>query len=101
MPKMAEAYETHEASNGAARARRSVQDSLVRAVDELAYNLRWSWDPATVELFHGLAADAWDRGHNPLHVLRAIGGDLHALAARADEIEERRTDLHRYLRRPQ
>ncbi|MGD8700171.1 MAG: alpha-glucan family phosphorylase, partial [Gemmatimonadales bacterium] len=40
---------------------------------ELAYNLRWAWDHATIELFRRLDSDLWERtGHNPLLMLGMI-----------------------------
>jgi starch phosphorylase len=49
---------------------------------ELAYNLRWTWDHATIELFRRLDADLWERaGHNPVALLGAIDQDKLAAAA--------------------
>src|ERR1039458_9064464 len=40
----------------------------------LAYNLRWSWDHNTVELFRRLDGDLWEStGHNPVRMLGLIG----------------------------
>ncbi|MGB8643668.1 MAG: alpha-glucan family phosphorylase [Anaerolineae bacterium] len=40
---------------------------------DLAYNLRWSWDHATIELFRRLDSDLWESsGHNPVRMLGAI-----------------------------
>jgi starch phosphorylase len=40
---------------------------------ELAYNLRWAWDHATIELFRRLDSDLWERtGHNPVLMLGTI-----------------------------
>ncbi len=40
----------------------------------LAYNLRWSWDHNTVELFRRLDSDLWEStGHNPVRMLGLIG----------------------------
>ena len=37
---------------------------------ELAYNMRWSWDYETLELFRRLDLDAWEAsGHNPVRML--------------------------------
>jgi starch phosphorylase len=39
----------------------------------LAYNLRWSWDHNTVELFRRLDADLWEStGHNPVRMLGIV-----------------------------
>lgn len=52
---------------------------------DLAYNLRWSWDHGTIELFRRLDSDLWElSGHNPVLMLGTI--DQSALdAAAADE----------------
>ncbi len=52
----------------------------LRALDELAYNLRWSWDHETIALFRRLDRDLWETcGHNPVLLL----GSVHQ--ARLDE----------------
>ncbi len=52
---------------------------------ELAYNLRWAWDHATVELFRRLDSDLWERtGHNPLLMLGMID-QSQLVAAAADD----------------
>ena len=39
----------------------------------LGYNLRWSWDHSTIELFRRLDGDLWEStGHNPVKLLAAI-----------------------------
>ncbi len=56
--------------------------SLERLRD-LAYNLRWSWDHATIELFRRLDSDLWETtGHNPVLMLgRVDQAKLEAAAA--------------------
>src|SRR5215207_7292783 len=40
---------------------------------ELAYNLRWSWDHDTIELFRRMDRDLWEStGHNPVWILGLI-----------------------------
>ncbi|MBI4533278.1 MAG: alpha-glucan family phosphorylase, partial [Candidatus Melainabacteria bacterium] len=40
---------------------------------ELAYNLRWTWDHETINLFRRLDRDLWERtGHNPVLMLGTI-----------------------------
>lgn len=73
---------------------------LGAALQALAYNLRWSWDPSTVELFASLAPAAWDATHNPVAVLDAVKHDPAALTAHAPRILERHADLQSYLRQP-
>src|SRR5690348_18440123 len=39
----------------------------------LAYNLRWSWDHDSIELFRRLDSDLWEAtGHNPVRMLGAM-----------------------------
>jgi glycogen phosphorylase len=49
---------------------------------ELAYNMRWSWDSETLELFRRLNLDAWEAsGHNPVRMLGSLPqATLEALA---------------------
>ncbi|MCL4848556.1 MAG: alpha-glucan family phosphorylase [Acidobacteria bacterium] len=43
------------------------------ALEELAYNLRWSWDHETISLFRRLDRDLWeDTGHNPVLLLGSL-----------------------------
>ncbi len=40
---------------------------------ELAYNLRWSWEHDTIELFRRLDSDLWESsGHNPVRMLGMV-----------------------------
>ncbi len=40
---------------------------------DLAHNLRWAWDHATIELFRRLDSDLWEAtGHNPVRMLGTI-----------------------------
>ncbi len=42
-------------------------------LSDLAYNLRWAWDPQTRSLFRRLDDDLWERsGHNPVYMLGAF-----------------------------
>jgi starch phosphorylase len=42
-------------------------------LEELAYNLRWSWDHDTIGLFRRLDRDLWEEtGHNPVLMLGSI-----------------------------
>jgi starch phosphorylase len=50
----------------------ALPERLARLRD-LAYNLRWSWDHATIELFRRLDSDLWESsGHNPVRMLGTI-----------------------------
>jgi len=81
-------------SDGPLRTRRR-RDDLALVLQELAYNLRWSWDPPTVELFKALAPEHWSKAHNPVHVVKAVDQD--ALAEHAESILECRAELEQYL----
>jgi starch phosphorylase len=62
----------------------SLPASLERLRD-LAYNLRWAWDHATIELFRRLDSDLWEiTGHNPVLMLGTID-QAQLEAAAADE----------------
>jgi starch phosphorylase len=68
----------------------------------LATNLRWSWHPATRELFASLDPDAWERsGEDPVRLLGEIPtGRLTELAEDADlvgTVAGLAADLERYL----
>ena len=61
----------------------------------LAHNLRWSWHPATQELFRAIDPAGWEAsGHNPLRMLNET--DAHVLeqaAADPDFLARHRTLL--------
>jgi starch phosphorylase len=45
----------------------------LQALEEVAYNLRWSWDHETIALFRRLDRDLWEQtGHNPILMLGSI-----------------------------
>ena len=45
----------------------------LRALDDLAYNLRWSWDHETISLFRRLDPELWESTqHNPVLMLGSI-----------------------------
>ena len=45
----------------------------LKALEEIAYNLRWSWDHETIALFRRLDRDLWETsGHNPVLMLNTI-----------------------------
>jgi glycogen phosphorylase len=81
-------------TNGPLRTR-TRRDDLALLLQELTYNLRWSWSPQTMELFRALAPEHWSRAHNPVHVLKAV--DQEALAEHAESILARRAELEQYL----
>jgi len=51
----------------------------------IAYNLRWSWDHAAIELFRRLDHDLWEKcGHNPVALLGIVDQEILAAAAADD-----------------
>jgi starch phosphorylase len=48
-----------------------IQDRL----DRLARNFRWVWDRPTQEVFESVDGAAWQRGHDPLALLRSVPPD--------------------------
>ena len=54
MPNTLEIFEPRKSSESAGRVRTRRSD-LVPLLEQLAYNLRWSWDPPTRSLFQALA----------------------------------------------
>jgi len=62
----------------------SLPPSLTRLA-ELAYNLRWTWDSDTIELFRRLSQDLWEStNHNPVLLLGSISQDRLQAAAEDD-----------------
>jgi starch phosphorylase len=56
----------------------------IQRLEELAYNLRWSWDDDSRALFRRLDRDLWERtSHNPVLMLGSI--DQNRLIAAADD----------------
>lgn len=51
-------------------------------LEDLAYNLRWSWDHETISLFRRLDRDLWEKArHNPVLMLGSVSQErLHELA---------------------
>ena len=99
MPNTAELVETHMPSDGGPRVRKR-RDDLIPRLEELAYNLRWSWDPLTLDLFQSLAPEPWARTHNPIVALKSATNEADRLAEHAESILERHRDLEQYLNRP-
>jgi glycogen phosphorylase len=54
-------------------------------LEEIAYNLHWSWNQRSIELFRRMDSDLWAAsGHNPVKMLGMISQEMLAQAA-ADE----------------
>lgn len=59
--------------------------SAIEGLRAAAYNLRWSWDHETIELFRRLDRDLWEStGHNPVLMLGTIEQEKLESAARDD-----------------
>jgi starch phosphorylase len=59
--------------------------SAIEGLRAAAYNLRWSWDHETIELFRRLDRDLWEStGHNPVLMLGSIEQEKLETAARDD-----------------
>jgi starch phosphorylase len=72
------------------------------ALEELAFNLRWSWDDQTRDLFRWVDPDLWDASvHDPVRLLGLVSRErLDALARDAGFkrfLGEVRSELQRYL----
>ena len=75
-------------------------------LEDLAMNLRWSWDERTRELFRWVDPDEWERtGHDPVGLLGRVRRErLDALAADPSFVaflDEAYDTLQRYLESPQ
>jgi len=70
-------------------------------LQELALNLRWSWDERTLDLFRWVDPELWAEQHDPVRVLSLVARDrLEALAqdsAFMSFLGEIHADLKRYL----
>ena len=71
-------------------------------LQELAFNLRWSWDDRTRDLFRWVDPQIWELTfHDPVRLLAQVGGDrLHQLAgdpAFMGFLGEMHDDLRRYM----
>jgi len=84
---------------------RTVLPEPISALGELASNLRWSWHPATLDLFGGIDPKRWSHERmDPVAILSALSADeLRTLAS--DEtfvatVHEAAKDLATYLSKP-
>src|SRR5438105_2960561 len=85
MQKTAEIDDPRILSEPSLRVRKRRHD-LIPLLDELAYNLRWSWDPRTRDLFQSLAPEPWTRTSNPIPVLKLASAEPDRLAEHAESI---------------
>ena len=75
------------------------------ALQEMAFNLRWSWDERTRELFRWVDPRQWEAsGHDPVRLLGLVSSDrlnqLVADAAFVSFLGEIHGELQRYLEAP-
>lgn len=75
------------------------------ALDQLAANLRWSWDKPTQDLFASIDPALWSQcGSDPVALLGAVNpARLNELALEEgflDRLDRLAADLHDYLNRP-
>ena len=79
--------------------------AALEKIREVAYNLRWSWNHDTVQLFRRLDSDLWEStGHNPVQMLGTIqqrrleeAADDDAFLAHLDRVVR---ELEDYLQTP-
>ncbi len=81
---------------------RPVLPPALHALGELAGNLRWSWHPATQDLFASVDPELWEAsGHDPVKLLGMVPAarfeELSSDAAFLERLEEQRADLTTYL----
>lgn len=75
----------------------------LESLRQLAYNLRWTWDHETVNLFRRLDRELWEKtGHNPVLMLGTINQEVLDEAAKDDAflayLERINQNSDRYLR---
>ena len=79
--------------------------AALQPLSELVMNLRWSWNPASLDLFREVDPDAWEAvGQDPVRLLGEVSPErLSALAADQDfldRLQAAHADLQDYLGRP-
>jgi len=79
--------------------------AALQPLSELVMNLRWSWNPASLDLFREVDPDAWEAvGQDPVRLLGEVSPErLSALAADQDfldRLQAAHADLQDYLSRP-
>ncbi len=61
----------------------------LRRLEEVAYNLWWSWNPEGIELFHRLDPELWAQvGHSPVRLLQRIDPGKLREAARSPSYQQ-------------
>jgi glycogen phosphorylase len=72
---------------------------------ELVMNLRWSWNPDSLDLFEAVDPETWAAvGHDPVRLLGEVGADRMAALAKdrrfLRRLSDAADDLHDYLEQP-
>jgi glycogen phosphorylase len=81
---------------------RDILGKPIARLRDLAYNLRWSWDPATQALFRRIDPALWEGSrHNPVRVLLECDATrldvLARDAAYVMDVQARAAELDAYL----
>jgi glycogen phosphorylase len=81
---------------------RPLLPETLKPLEEIAYNLRWSWDHETIALFRRLDRDLWETsGHNPVMMLGTISQETLQEAAEDEaflvQLDRVRHDLESYM----
>lgn len=62
---------------------------MLDELENLAYNLSWTWDDRIRAAFRALAADEWEQcGHNPVLLLHRLGPDRVQRALEQEDVRE-------------
>jgi starch phosphorylase len=76
--------------NGTSTSRFPNLPERIRGLERLAYNLWWSWNRASREMFRALDLQAWlNSAHNPLRMLTMVSQETLDAAAKNSEFLER------------
>src|SRR5256886_3308157 len=96
MPNTAEIDQPRIVSDSSLRVRKR-RTNLVPLLEQLAYNLRWSWNSAARDLFQSLAPEPWSKTHNPIAVLKTAANEPDRLAEHAESILAQHGALEQYM----
>src|SRR6266567_8980362 len=96
MPNTAEIVQPRIVSDSSLRVRKR-RDNLVPLLEQLVFNLRWSWNSDVRDLFQSLAPEPWSKTHNPIAVLKSVANDADRLAEHAESILEQHGALEQYM----
>ena len=81
-----------------AQSRANAETDSTTRLQDLAFNLWWTWHPEVIELFRDLDPELWrETNHNPLALLRRLGEDEVNARVVAHSLEARVTFHHRRM----